>query len=186
MGSEFDRPSREERVQSWLTTPRAIIVGAFVIGAFAYLGLLQRGAQVPPAPPASALVAPIAPATTSSGAAQPPPTLPTVAPLATVPPPKSVAEAAAAATKALQPHVSALRTACWVGRPPEARAKLTLNFSFDARGQQIVRGVSEPRLDGAQRAWVQGLGACVQQKLPPLSIDPPGASVQVEIPIDFP
>lgn len=71
-------------------------------------------------------------------------------------------------------------------RPPEARVRVMMNVTFDRTGAQIARGLSEPRLPEQQRAWLAGLGQCIQTKLPALSIDPPGASVQVEIPIDFP
>jgi hypothetical protein len=183
--------SEEPQHPPWLTTPRAILLGAFVIGALAYAGLRDRSAPTPIATP------PLAPLgsgasigsepTTSS--AQPMAVALTSSPPGLAPSAVPVAErhaVEAAAQKALAEHLPALKQACWKDRPPEARVRLMMNVSFDSTGAQIARGVSEPRLPEHQRTWLVGLGPCISEKLPPLSIDPPGASVQVEIPIDFP
>jgi hypothetical protein len=168
-----------------------------VIGAFAYAGLRTRSATGTPRfrilglsaglgrlrglEPIGAASMPRAlrahPATPTAALAEIPAT---AAPVAQ----RSAVEAAT--QKALAAHLPALKQACWKGRPPEARVRLMMNLSFDRTGAQIARGLSEPRLPEDQRAWILGLGPCISEKLPPLSIDPPGASVQVEIPIDFP
>ncbi len=188
--------STEATHDPWLTTPRAILLGAFVIGAFAYAGLRDRSAPAPVvAASASASVAPGSPSASPSAAtptAESSPALaatPTFAPAELAPSAAPIAEhntVEASAQKALAQHLPALKQACWAGRPPEARIRLMMNVSFDRSGAQIARGLTEPRLPEHQRAWILGLGQCITEKLPPLSIDPPGASVQVEIPIDFP
>lgn len=175
----------------WLTTPRAILLGAFVIGAFAYAGLRDRSTPPPltvtPATPA----APSTPlGTAATGAAAQSvavtPAVVSAEPAPSVAPLRDRAALEVAVGKALAEHLPSIKQACWKGRPGEARVRLMMNVSFDPTGAQIARGLSEPRLPDHQRVWLAGLGQCITEKLPPLSIDPPGANVQVEIPIDFP
>jgi hypothetical protein len=182
----------------WLTTPRAILLGAFVIGAFAYVGLRNRSATMPDdagSASASLLVSAVPSTSSPSGATSTAgssgelaatPTFAPVEPALSAAPVTDRSTIEAAARKALAEHLPALKQSCWTARPPEARVRLMMNLSFDRTGAQIARGLSEPRLPDEQRAWLLGLGPCISEKLPPLSIDPPGASVQVEIPIDFP
>jgi hypothetical protein len=175
--------------ESWLTTPRAILLGAFVIGAFAHAGLRDRRLSVPTSSaPTTTAVAPSAAVVSSS----PSPALdantaaPAIAPTPSFVPVAERSVVERNAERALTEHLPTLRRVCWKNRPAEARVRLMMNVSFDPSGAQVARGISEPRLPESQRPWLIGLGPCVAETLPPLSIAPPGATVQVEIPIDFP
>jgi hypothetical protein len=66
-------------------------------------------------------------------------------------------------------------------RPAKGHATFVWNFTFNAQGQQIARGLIEDR-----DAAVQGLGLCMTQRLPSISIPAAGVSTYVEVPFALP
>lgn len=91
----------------------------------------------------------------------------------------------AQAIEALAYHRPTLRSRCYehavAGESPPPPIGFTFEFTFDAAGVQIARGIIEDR--GAGRVAVT---QCVTDLLPPLRIPPPGQSVMVEVPLKFP
>jgi hypothetical protein len=89
------------------------------------------------------------------------------------------------ALKALTPQMAAFRRKCWepslkkAAEPP--RVTLVLNYTFDADGEQLARGISD--VAGASRPDVTN---CVGMELQPISIPPPGARTYVEVPFTLP
>ena len=87
--------------------------------------------------------------------------------------------------QALEQHRVALVRDCWTpldGKQQEpGRAAFVWNFTFNAQGQQIARGLIEDR-----DASVRGLGMCISQKLASISIPPAGVPTYVEVPFVLP
>ena len=147
--------------------PAAIVIGAAMIAAGLYFGLRARP---------EAVVAP-APVPLSS-----------VAPRAMVPPPPPPPAAdAAAATKEVAAVIASKRPelakacASLLTPPSKEPKRVDLNITFDASGKEIVRGVTEPR-----GRSTPGLGNCVTDALPPLTVTPQGVTVRVEVPVELP
>lgn len=113
----------------------------------------------------------------------PPPALaPTAAP---TPPPLDLETSRRHAGNALAYHRDALRQDCYL---PAASAESTppalayeLNYTFDAEGLQIARGLIEAR--GPSRPAVT---QCVLARLPALRIPAPRQIVTVTLPLAFP
>lgn len=163
-----------------------MLIGSLIVAVGAYLGLRDRanpdvshsaGSSGAPttAPIDSARAA--APPTRTDGASTPPP-----APSAT---PELLKASALSASKALEKHKKHLVEKCWnpsaKANPEPKSITYTFDFTFDADGKQIARGLSEPR--GASRP---GVGQCLQSELPSLTIDPPGVSVAFKVEMTLP
>jgi hypothetical protein len=132
-------------------TPAAIVLAAVIVA----LGLAV-GLRAPPSP------SPAAPATAA--------------------PPVDRARVARHAAEALAYHRPLLLDRCWrPAAPRPAAAVFTFNLSFDARGEQVARGVVEEAGTSTPE-----LTRCVVAVLPPLRVPPPGAGVQVEVPLRLP
>lgn len=85
-----------------------------------------------------------------------------------------------AATEALERHKNAAAEACWDKSLPGS-VRYVFNISFGLDGKQTSRGITEPR-DAAR----PGVVNCLQVKIPPLEIPPPGDAVAVEVPFTLP
>jgi hypothetical protein len=75
---------------------------------------------------------------------------------------------------------------CWEPalkqKPEPARARFTLDMTFDGQGKEIARGISEDR--SAPRVDVAN---CLRQIPMALQVTPPpGISVRVNLPLEFP
>jgi hypothetical protein len=161
-----------------LSTPVAILIGSVVIGAGLYFGLRERAS----APAPSARPAAPAPSVTSEpdGSIDPPPpsTTPRKAPVDT-------ARAKQAVAAAIAKHRPMILERCWGPAaakdkdPP--RVRWTFNFSFDAEGKQIGRGVTEYR-----EAFRPDVTRCLQAELPVIEIPAPGESVLLEVDLELP
>jgi hypothetical protein len=89
-------------------------------------------------------------------------------------------------TSALAAHKAALRSSCWDALPPAPTdppsSRWIWQYTFDAKGKQLARGVVEQR--GAARLAVT---RCVQLALPPLTLPhAPGRPVRVSVAFDLP
>jgi len=154
-------------------TPAAIVIAGALVGAGVYFGG-RRGAETPPRD------SPSAPAPALDPPRASPPAPPPVAPL-----PADKARVAADAAAALDEQRATLVEKCWA---PSARAqptppsmKLTYNFTFDAQGNQLARGVTLDR--ATARADVT---SCLNGAVLPIHVPPPGASVAVDVPFALP
>jgi hypothetical protein len=87
--------------------------------------------------------------------------------------------------KAIEAQREAMVEHCWnpsvAKQPTPPSMKLVWNFSFDANGAQIIRGVREDR--ATMRPNVR---QCVEDLLQPIQIPPPGAGVYIEVPFTLP
>lgn len=169
--------------QRALSTPTAIMISGSLIAVAVFFGLRSRPSPPSPAdsrPPSSP--APDAPAVPPSTARE---TAPDRAPSQAAPAPPSSELVAAQLTKALEAQRKTLFERCWAPavaqEPAPPMMKLFINVSFDANGQQVIRGVREDR--ETARPEVR---QCVSDALKPLQIPPPGAGVFAEVPFTFP
>ena len=155
-------------IERFVSTPVAILVGSCIVGLGLYFGLAHRAAPVPsppvPVPPAASTAAP--PATSE-------------APVTQV---DEVRKQVAAAMAAKKPTIV---ERCWkpaLAKQAEPKqGSWTFNFSFDASGKQLMRGVVEDR----QRLR-HDVTACIGDVLGILTIPPPGGPVFVEVPFELP
>jgi hypothetical protein len=89
------------------------------------------------------------------------------------------------AANALSYHRSALRQDCYLrgvaGQPTPPTLVFEFNFTFDAHGVQVTRGLVEK---GGK--YPPAIAACMLAKLPPLRIPRPGQVVSTTIPLSFP
>jgi hypothetical protein len=145
-------------VEKHLSTPGAILIAGALIAAAVFFGLRARDAA--PAAP-SAPAAPGAPV--GLAPAQPPP--------AAAPDVKTVL---ADTLKALEVHRAAIVDKCLKPNGAE-RSKFSFNITFDASGKQIARGFIEDRETARP-----GVGPCVTDSVPALTVPPPGAVVRVD------
>jgi hypothetical protein len=169
--------------QRALSTPTAILISGSLIAVAVYFGLRSR-----PSPPSPTDTQP-----TSSPAPDaptvPPPTAretaPDRAPSQPAPAPPSSDLVASQLTKALEAQRKTLVERCWAPavaqEPNPPTMKLFINASFDANGQQVIRGVREER--ETARPEVR---QCVSDALKPLQIPPPGAGVFADVPFTLP
>jgi hypothetical protein len=128
----------------------------------------------PSAPTAAALPAPLASAGVPAAAA------PERVPAAPPTPSDQVAKQVSAALDAQRPK---LVSACLksTAAAPAKPARWSLNYTFGPDGQQVARGVREARREGSPE-----LTTCVLAALEPVTIEPPGASVTVEVLFQLP
>jgi hypothetical protein len=93
-----------------------------------------------------------------------------------------VAQLASAQAAALRDE---LRSECWDALPAResepASVDILVNLSFGSDGRVLASGTTENR-----EARRDGVADCVGRKLHTMRIDPPGAHVSVEIPIEVP
>jgi hypothetical protein len=148
---------------SRLSTPIAILAGSVIIAAAILIGL-RRAPEAP-------LPQPAAP----SSAPAPPPAKPQVDREAVA---KEVDAALSRVRKALADKCVPK------GVTPTSDAplfKCVFDFTFDAEGRQIVRGILVDRATMRPE-----MTPCVTENLPPLSITPRGQSVRIEAPFALP
>ncbi|WP_437950070.1 hypothetical protein WME98_04100 [Sorangium sp. So ce296] len=177
-----------------LSTPTAILLGSAMIAAAVYLGLRHGPAAVAPdsraaagdashrgepAPPAGA-------AERASGERAPGEGAPGEgAPAAQRAPAVPREEVARQAARALEARRPALVERCYkpaiAARPAPREVKYVFNLTFDAQGRQIARGIIEDR-----EASRPDVTACLATALPPVAVEPPGASVRVDVPFSLP
>lgn len=170
--------------QRSLSTPTAILISGAMLAVAVFFGLRSRAPDDGPRPAASPAVsvgqgstdrAPPAAQEVASDRA-PPPSAPPSAPSDAV---------VAQVTSALEAQRKDLIEGCWkpaaAKQPSPPSMKLHLNFSFDAGGAQIIRGVREER--ETARPEVR---QCVSDSLKPIRIPPPGTGVFVEVPFALP
>lgn len=149
------------------TMPAAVVIAGVAIAFGLYFGLR---AQAPAGSVGPVMVAapPVAP----------------VAPAAPEPVASSVEVVTRQAVEALSYQRSGLRERCFraalAGRPG-LTMELMFNVTFDAQGQQIMRGTVE-----TPGTSTPELTTCVQEQMAPLRVPPPGRTVQVEVPLRFP
>ena len=146
--------------------PLAVMIAGVAIGAGLYFGLRAQVPVVPVAPVASVVAA----------AVVPPPA-----------PARRVASAAVVlqqATEALSYQRPGLQQGCFgpaLAVRPGLTMDLLFNVTFDAEGRQLGRGTVE--LGGSS---TPELTTCINERLVPLQVPPPGATVMVEVPLRFP
>lgn len=159
-----------------LTTPVAVLIGSVIIALAVLFGPLLR--PTPTGRPAAS-----APART---AVQPPLN---EAPPAGVSSPAGAVISREAVTAevvhALEQSRKQIIERCWkpaaLANPEPPMVKLTFNFTFDPAGQQAARGAREAR--GASRPEIR---ECLDDIVKLVTISPPGAVVQVEVPFTLP
>lgn len=71
--------------------------------------------------------------------------------------------------------------ACWKSGDAEG-ADFSVNASFDAGGKLLAMGISDVRGPGA----AGGVGQCLRQQAIALSVENPGQSVSVDVPLHLP
>ncbi len=165
-----------------LSTQQAILFGfisaGLIIGAGVYLGLRSNHNNASGAAPAS-LPALSAASSSASASSEP----------ARTPAPIDAVTARTAVDRQvreqLEKHRALLRKTCWepsvATQPGPATASFEWNFTFDAQGSQIARGLQAGR-EVRRADAVQ----CMSQKLPPIAVQPPGVSVYVVVPFQMP
>ncbi|WP_437934413.1 hypothetical protein [Sorangium sp. So ce341] len=189
-----------------LSTPTAILLGSAMIAAAVYLGLRHGPASVAPdpraaagdashrgepAPPAGAAErapgegAPAAQRAPGEGAPAAQRAPGEGAPAAQRAPAVPREEVARQAARALDARRPALVERCYkpaiAAQPAPREVKYVFNLTFDAQGRQIARGIIEDR-----EASRPDVTACLATALPPVAVEPPGASVRVDVPFSLP
>ncbi|MCK6591779.1 MAG: hypothetical protein HUU21_29470 [Polyangiaceae bacterium] len=165
--------------QRALSTPTAILISGALIAMAVFFGLRSRPSQDSPQNPAASRPS-IAPAALPP---QPGEIAPPRAP--SQPAQASPDLVAAQLTKALEAQRKTIVERCWAPsfakQPTPATTKIFVNASFDANGQQVIRGIREDRDTG--RADVR---QCVSEILAPLQIPPSGANAFAEVELTLP
>lgn len=166
-------------------TPHAIFAGSIVIAVGLYFGL--RRDSPPPAlpPPAPTTSSTAAPASSVSPAA--PPLPPSVVPPVAVTAPSARAQPTIDADVAEAIERLKQRTVkeCWrphagePGMPP--KVKFIYSGSFDPSGVEVARGISDDRAANSPK-----VSACVRAFKMDLTIPPPGAYQNVNVPFEVP
>lgn len=155
--------------------PAAIVLAGGLIGTGLYFGLAARE----PVQPASE--------TASAAPSTPTPPLPSHAPppAVTSQPDDEVKRVTAAAEAALAALEPKLRKTCWdpaVGEKPEpSRARWTWDVTFDTRGVEIARGISDVR--GLERPDV---AECLRRQPLDLRVPPPSKNTRVTLQLELP
>lgn len=176
-----------------LSTPIAILIAGGLIAAGLFFGL--RGRDSTPSGPVSGPGAPDRPGRPAVTDQAPQPGHGADGPGAAAPPREPLAPAPAAtadrnavlaaAMKDIERHRAAIVDKCvkpaLAKKPDPPTIKLVFNVTFDAKGQQITRGVSEDRATSRYEVT-----QCVTDALPPLEVPPPGVSAMVDIPWTLP
>ncbi|HZF55817.1 MAG TPA: hypothetical protein VE093_44685 [Polyangiaceae bacterium] len=171
--------------QRTLSTPAAILISGVLLAGAVFFGLRSR-----PSAPSSAddrSASSPRPPTAPAGDARPGPgdVGSDLAPPAPAPGSASRDAATAQVVKAIEAQREAMVEHCWnpsvAKQPTPPSMKLVWNFSFDANGAQIIRGVREDR--ATMRPNVR---QCVEDLLQPIQIPPPGAGVYIEVPFTLP
>ncbi len=164
----------------FISTPVAIVAAGALIGVGLFLGLRTRHdapSEAPTGAPAASPLAPIALGPGPTAAAS------TTAPTVSQPAPATSAVDTKTVTAALKAALDQNKkmivdecvTPSLAKKPTPAKVNLTFNFSVDANGKQLARGISEDRETSRPEVT-----ECVQRKLPALSIAAPGTNVFVE------
>jgi len=163
-------------LEKHVSTPTAILIGCAMIAVGLFFGLHCGESETPPAPSPEASLAPAVPP------APPPKEAPPAPPPVPSTPRDDIVRQASKALEAQRPQ---LVERCWkpalAKQAQPATAKFVFNYTFDAQGQQIGRGVAEDRATARP-----DLTACILGMLQPLSIQPPGASILVDVPLTLP
>ena len=143
-----------------MSTKVAIVLGSVIVAVGLYFGLRGRAPEVAPRPRVAAPVERDEPG-------------PTV----------EAAVVTGQAIEALKYHHRALYERCYAPAMQGAAqrpVRMVLQVTFDARGEQVMRGVVERR-----EAASAEVTRCVLEQLPALRVPAPGAVVAVELPLDF-
>lgn len=156
-----------------ISTQTAILLGSVIIALGLYLGLHRAPAPPPPSMPV-VVDAPRAP-----GAA-PEPERP--APAA-APADRSQVQRQVEAT--LAQHKKVLVDRCLapsLAKKPEPRSvKYSLNYTFDASGKQIARGMIDNRTNGRP-----DVTQCVLENLPTIEVSPTGQGTPLDVTLELP
>lgn len=148
-----------------------------LIGAGLYFGLAREPAPPPPQPSATPAIHLASPSPTVPDRAPPP--------VATPRPDGEVAAVTAAAEKALAALKPRLVQTCWapaVAKTPEpSKARWTWDVTFDTRGVEVARGISDVR--GLERADV---AECLRQQPLDLRVPPPSKTTRVSLEFELP
>jgi hypothetical protein len=170
-----------------LSIPAAIVLGATIAGALIATGLYLALRPPEGAPPRSSEAArePYALRPDSSGPRPETLALTTVPPAGAqspASPPASREEVAKAAAAAIEARRAEIVKKCW-GRSPKDSSpqKYVFNFTFDAGGRQITRGVVE----GPENRRPD-VTRCMLETLPSLTLHAIGAVTYVEVPFSLP
>ncbi len=153
------------RTDTTLVLAAAILGGCALIATALYLGLAHTSpvAHEPVAKPPSNPVA----------------TPPAATMIATTPKIATPTAAQAHAAEAIAYHRGLLLARC----PPPADTvfHFQFNITFDAHGQQVMRGIADDR-----RNPTSTLAQCLNEALPGLRIPPPGTTMAVDVPLQLP
>jgi hypothetical protein len=157
-----------------ISNQTAILLGSVIIALGLYLGLRQRSEAPPPAAVSVVNDPPRAPAAPRE------PERP--APLAAR---VDRSEIQRQVEAALATHKKRLVEKCLAPslakKPQPATVIYSFNYTFDANGKQIARGLIEDR--ETSRADVT---RCVNENLPPIEVSPTGQSVPVDVALVLP
>ena len=152
-----------------ISNQTAILLGSVIIALGLYLGLQRKPAEPPPPAAPVVIDAPRAPA------AVPEPDRP--APAAAHVDRSEVAKQVEAA---LAKHKKMLVEKCFapsLAKNPEPKTvTYAFNYTFDASGKQIARGIMESRENSRP-----DVTQCVNQNLPAIEVSPPGQSMPVDV-----
>jgi hypothetical protein len=170
-----------------LSTPAAIVLAGGLMGLGLFFGLRDRSPGGPAPRPAEPVVASGA----HAEAAAPHTAAPPAEPPRPSPPPAPVDRGAMMravtqeVTAALDKEREALVAKCWTPnastKPPPKPAKLAFDFTFDASGRQVARGVQEARGTGSPE-----ITRCVLESLPMITVTPPGAPANASAVLTLP
>lgn len=154
--------------------------------ALALLAPIKTPRAEPPAPPPSPApvavtppVAPLPPAPVESPPPPPPPPTAAVPEAPAAPPTSPTPELVARVSQQLQAALEPLKLQAKVecGAAP---ARVTLDIVVDAQGHELARSLSDERSASPE------FMACVRSiPLEPLHVDPPGVTVNAQVPLFF-
>lgn len=152
---------------------RRAIFATIVVGAAALLtGIYLRSAPEAEAPQTAAATTQMSPAPDASA------------------PPEPTARATAAeirrrttlhASAALHAYRSTFVERCWTAAPGPEHIDLRFNLAFDPKGTLVGVGISDSR-----KAYRADVSACIRGLSVKLTVPPPGAPVQVQVPLTLP
>jgi hypothetical protein len=158
-----------------IPTSTAILIGSAVIAVGLYFGLRGQRETLPAPPPSVEAQSPHA------LTPQPSPSPSPAAPAAAVDPSQMEKQVLAA----LEKHRKMLTDQCLkpalAAQPAPATVNYRLNFTFDASGRQIMRGISEDRATARP-----DVTRCLTDSLPEITIATPGGAAPIEVPFSLP